>query len=63
METLVCHIYHSPIGQLSITAEEGCITELIFIEDATVPVPYEEEEENLPQVIHQCVEEIGRAHV
>lgn len=58
METLVCHIYHSPIGQLSITAEEGCITELIFIEDATVPVPYEEEEENLPQVIHQCVDEL-----
>jgi len=30
METIVSHIYHSPIGQICISAEDGCITELVF---------------------------------
>ena len=58
METLVSHIYHSPIGQISITAEEGCITELIFLEEMDTLFPSENETENLPPVIHQCVDEL-----
>jgi methylated-DNA-[protein]-cysteine S-methyltransferase len=58
MEPLVAHIYHSPIGQISISAEEGCITELVFLEDATNLPFVENEEEMLPQVIHQCVDEL-----
>ncbi|MEN9697954.1 MAG: hypothetical protein RLZ56_1375 [Bacteroidota bacterium] len=57
METLITHIYHSPIGQMSISAEEGCITELIFVEEdattATLAL-----DEDLPSVIHQCVDEL-----
>ncbi|MEY4278631.1 MAG: hypothetical protein RL377_635 [Bacteroidota bacterium] len=57
MDTLITHIYHSPIGQIAITADESCITELVFIDDeslnASTPI-----EEELPPVIHQCVDEL-----
>jgi methylated-DNA-[protein]-cysteine S-methyltransferase len=57
METIISHIYHCPIGQIFITAEDGCITELIFKEDTTqneiVNTNFE-----LPDVIHQCVDEL-----
>jgi methylated-DNA-[protein]-cysteine S-methyltransferase len=57
MEVLVQHIYHSPIGQIKITAEEQCITELVFIEPESAD-PYFESEEVLPEIIHQCVNEL-----
>ena len=57
METLVSHIYHSPIGQLNITATEGCITELSFI-DSENEVYSSDFENILPEVIHQCVDEL-----
>jgi methylated-DNA-[protein]-cysteine S-methyltransferase len=57
METIVSHIYHSPIGQLNITAEEGCITELVFV-DSEDYVDYVDMETSLPKVIHQCVDEL-----
>jgi methylated-DNA-[protein]-cysteine S-methyltransferase len=42
---------------MSISAEEGCITELIFVEEdattATLAL-----DEDLPSVIHQCVDEL-----
>ena len=58
METIVSHIYHSPIGQISITAEEGCITELIFIDEETMDAHASYSDEELPAVIHQCVDEL-----
>lgn len=58
METLVSHIYHSPIGQISITADEGCITELIFVDDNTDSISPYQQEDDLPAVIHQCVDEL-----
>ncbi len=57
METIVSHIYHSPIGQISISADDGCICELIFIDPTTEISEYYPEEE-LPAVIHQCVDEL-----
>jgi methylated-DNA-[protein]-cysteine S-methyltransferase len=57
METIVSHIYHSPIGQLNITAEDGCITELEFIDEDVNPTFIEQDLE-LPAVIHQCVDEL-----
>jgi methylated-DNA-[protein]-cysteine S-methyltransferase len=57
METIVSHIYHSPIGQISISADDGCISELIFIDPTTEISEYYPEEE-LPAVIHQCVDEL-----
>lgn len=57
MEVLVQHIYHSPIGQIKITADEQCITELVFIEPESAD-PYFESEEVLPEIIHQCVNEL-----
>jgi methylated-DNA-[protein]-cysteine S-methyltransferase len=57
MEVLVQHIYHSPIGQIKITADEQCITELVFIEPESAD-PYFESEELLPEIIHQCVNEL-----
>lgn len=57
METIVSHIYHSPIGQLNITAEDGCITELGFIDEDVNPAFIEQDLE-LPAVIHQCVDEL-----
>lgn len=57
METIVSHIYHSPIGKISITAEDGCITELVFIDDNNGGPDLEFDEE-LPSVIHQCVDEL-----
>jgi len=57
METIVSHIYHSPIGQISITAEDNCIVELVFIDDLTSNNVFENDEE-LPAVIHQCVDEL-----
>mgnify|MGYP000219804667 CR=1 FL=1 len=57
METIVSHIYHSPIGKICITADEGCIIELIFIDEAAeVQDNYTDDE--LPDVIHQCVDEL-----
>ena len=59
METIVSHIYHSPIGQLNITAEDGCITELTFIDTMeSSQAVYHEYDQALPDVIHQCVEEL-----
>lgn len=57
METIVSHIYHSPIGQLNITAGDGCITELVFI-DSEEYSHYMDMESSLPEVIHQCVDEL-----
>jgi methylated-DNA-[protein]-cysteine S-methyltransferase len=57
METIVSHIYHSPIGQLNITAEDGCITELGFIEDDT-PASFFDQDAQLPEVINKCVDEL-----
>jgi methylated-DNA-[protein]-cysteine S-methyltransferase len=57
METIVSHIYHSPIGQISMTAEDGCITELIFTDPSTENSDYFADDE-LPLVIHQCVDEL-----
>ena len=57
METIVSHIYHSPIGHLNITADDGCITELGFIDDNNYPA-YQEQDAQLPKVIHQCVDEL-----
>jgi methylated-DNA-[protein]-cysteine S-methyltransferase len=57
METIVSHIYHSPIGKLNITAEDGCVIELCFIDDTDL-LSYNEPDVNLPKVIHQCVDEL-----
>jgi len=57
METLVQHIYHSPIGKIKITADDHCITELIFIEPETMNEMVDFEED-LPEVIHRCVDEL-----
>jgi methylated-DNA-[protein]-cysteine S-methyltransferase len=56
METIVSHIYHSPIGQICITAEDSCITELVFI-DNNISAAIDADED-LPTVIHQCVDEL-----
>jgi methylated-DNA-[protein]-cysteine S-methyltransferase len=57
MEVLVQHIYYSPIGPIRITAEDQCIAEMVFIEPTTTE-SYFETEEALPEVIHQCVNEL-----
>jgi len=57
METIVSHIYHSPIGQLNITADDGCITELGFIDEQNTPA-FIDHEAQLPDVIHHCVDEL-----
>jgi methylated-DNA-[protein]-cysteine S-methyltransferase len=58
METAITsHIYHSPIGQLNITAEEGCITALEFL-DNQLFVDNHKGDIHLPAVIHQCVDEL-----
>ena len=57
METLVQHIYHSPIGKIKITADDHCITELIFIEPETMN-ELVDFEEDVPEVIHCCVDEL-----
>ncbi len=57
METIVSHIYHSPIGQLNIIADEGCITELGFVDDINYQ-PIADQDAQLPDVIHQCVDEL-----
>ncbi len=58
METLVSHIYHSPIGQIKISSDEGCITELIFADPASEIDDEFNNTEELPSVIHQCVDEL-----
>jgi methylated-DNA-[protein]-cysteine S-methyltransferase len=57
METLIQHIYHSPIGKIKITSDENCINELVFVdEDALIDtLSYEE---NVPAIIHNCVDEL-----
>ena len=57
MEVLVQHIYHSPIGPIRITAENQCIAEMVFI-DSAANESYFDSEELLPEVIHQCVNEL-----
>ena len=57
METLVQHIYHSPIGKIKITADDHCITELVFIEPETMN-ELVDFEEVVPEVIHRCVDEL-----
>jgi methylated-DNA-[protein]-cysteine S-methyltransferase len=57
METLVQHIYHSPIGKIKITADDHCITKLVFIEPETINEMIDFEED-LPEVIHRCVDEL-----
>ncbi len=49
-------IYHSPIGIIKIVADEFCIEELVFIEDAklnqlTIST-------TTPEVINQCIDEL-----
>jgi methylated-DNA-[protein]-cysteine S-methyltransferase len=57
METLVQQIYHSPIGKIKITADDHCITELVFIEPETMN-ELVDFEEDVPEVIHRCVDEL-----
>ena len=57
METLVQHIYHSPIGKIKITDDDHCITELVFIEPETMN-ELVDFEEDVPEVIHRCVDEL-----
>jgi methylated-DNA-[protein]-cysteine S-methyltransferase len=57
METLIQHIYHSPIGKIKITADENCINELIFVDEDTL-IDTLSYEENIPAIIHNCVDEL-----
>jgi methylated-DNA-[protein]-cysteine S-methyltransferase len=57
METLIQHIYHSPIGKIKITADENCINELIFVDEDTL-IDTLSYEENVPAIIHNCVDEL-----
>lgn len=56
MQQQFVHIYTSPIGRIKIVADNDCIQQLTFLEDAeTIP------QSNLvesPIVIHQCIEEL-----
>jgi methylated-DNA-[protein]-cysteine S-methyltransferase len=57
MDTLITHIYHSPIGQIAITSDDSCITELVFIDEEVSTTSMHTEEE-LPPIIHQCGDEL-----
>ncbi len=57
METLIQHIYHSPIGKIKITADENCINELVFVDEDTL-IDTLFFEENTPAIIHNCVDEL-----
>jgi methylated-DNA-[protein]-cysteine S-methyltransferase len=49
-------IYHSPIGIIKIVADDFCIEELIFIEDAALHQI--EISPTAPEVINQCIDEL-----
>jgi len=49
-------IYHSPIGVIKIVADDFCIEELIFIEDAVLSQI--EISPITPEVINQCIDEL-----
>jgi methylated-DNA-[protein]-cysteine S-methyltransferase len=49
-------IYHSPIGIIKIVADEFCIEELVFIEDAQMNQLTLST--NTPEVINQCIDEL-----
>jgi methylated-DNA-[protein]-cysteine S-methyltransferase len=49
-------IYHSPIGIIKIVADDFCIEELIFIEDAALNQI--EISPTAPEVINQCIDEL-----
>jgi methylated-DNA-[protein]-cysteine S-methyltransferase len=57
MEILVQHIYHSPIGKIKITADEHCVTELVFVEASDLS-DVDEPAEALPEIINSCVDEL-----
>jgi hypothetical protein len=52
MEILVQHIYHSPIGKIKITADEHCVTELVFVEASDLS-DVDEPAEALPEIINR----------
>ena len=56
MQQQFVHIYTSPIGRIKIVADNDCIQQLTFLEDAeAIPQSYLVES---PIVIHQCIEEL-----
>jgi methylated-DNA-[protein]-cysteine S-methyltransferase len=57
METLIAHIYHSPIGQIKILSDGACITELVFVDQVEAEMISNYQEESVP-VVHQCVDEL-----
>ena len=56
MSTTYTQIYHSPIGIIKIVADEFCIEELVFIEDA--PLNQLTISTTTPEVINQCIDEL-----
>jgi methylated-DNA-[protein]-cysteine S-methyltransferase len=57
METIVQHIYHSPIGKIKITSDEFCISELVFLE-TEFNFEHTVTDQNLPAVMHLCVDQL-----
>jgi methylated-DNA-[protein]-cysteine S-methyltransferase len=56
MPTTYTQIYHSPIGVIKMVADEFCIEQLVFIEDAALNQI--EISPNTPEVINQCIDEL-----
>ena len=56
MSTTYTQIYHSPIGIIKIVADEFCIEELVFIEDAQLNQL--SISTTTPEVINQCIDEL-----
>ena len=56
MSSTYIQIYHSPIGIIKIVADEFCIEELVFIEDAQLNQLTISN--TAPEVINQCIDEL-----
>ena len=56
MASTYIQIYHSPIGIIKIVADEFCIEELVFIEDAQLNQLTISN--TTPEVINQCIDEL-----
>ena len=56
MSSTYIQIYHSPIGIIKIVADEFCIEELVFIEDAQLNQLIISN--TAPEVINQCIDEL-----
>ena len=56
MSSTYIQIYHSPIGIIKIVADEFCIEELVFIEDAQLNQLTISN--TTPEVINQCIDEL-----